>query len=196
MPAERRPPDYANAMSHPALATHMVSFLDGETGNNALGYCTSTSRDPSRPTTLIPLGAAWSRWALRGTRVAVKWLKLAGQPEFLHELDGETSTTTRLPRRLLQRSEADLVTVRTSLSDHSFPTVALHYGSASAFTGNFITVKALGRWQCNLPAGAAVRIIDLSAPGDRIKNGVFGSQSSVAKNTSGAVLFLKDTPGG
>ncbi|PMS17636.1 hypothetical protein C0Z18_19455 [Trinickia dabaoshanensis] len=174
----------------------MVSFPDGETGNNALGYCTSDSRDPNRSATLTPLGTAWQRWALKGTKVAVKWLKLAGEPEFLHELDGETSTTTRLPRRLRQRSAVDLVTIRTSLTQHSFPSVALHYGSASGFTGNFISVAPLGQWQCNLPAGAAVQVMNLSEPRNALKNGAFGVQASVAKNTSAAVRLLKDSPGG
>ena len=183
-------------MSHPPLATHMVSLPDGNTGNNALGYCTSSSGNPGYAFTLTPLGPAWQKWALKGTRVIVKWLKLPGQPEFLHVLDGETSTSTRLPRRVLQRSAADVVTIRTQRSQHYRAGTALHYGSASAFVGNTITVTPLGRWQLDLPSGAAVEIVNLSAPGNAIKNGLFGSQASVVKNSSASVRFLKDSLGG
>lgn len=183
-------------MSHPPLATHMVSFPDGKTGNNALGYCTCMSRDPSRPFTLIPLGTAWSRWALKGTTIAVKWLKLAGQPEFLHVLDGETSTGSKLPRRVLQRSTADLVTISTRRTQHYPADTVLHYGRASPFAGNMITVTPLGRWLCDMPNGSAVEIVDLSAPHDRVKNGIFGSQTVAFKGGSTGVRFLKDSPGG
>lgn len=183
-------------MSHPPLATHLVSFPDGKTGNNALGYCTSSSGDPSRPLTLTPLGPGWSRWALKGTTVVVKWLKLAGQPEFLHVLDGETSTTSKLPRRVLQRSTADLVMIRTERSQHYPADTVLHYGRASPFVGNTIAVTPLGRWQRDMPSGSAVEIVNLSAPHDGVKNGIFASQSSVVKSGSAAVRFLKDSPGG
>lgn len=183
-------------MSHPPLATHMVSFPDGKTGNNALGYCTSPSGDPSRPLTLTPLGPGWSRWALKGTKIVVKWLKLAGQPEFLHVLDGETSTSSRLPRRVLQRSAADVATIRTQHTQHYPAGVVLDYGSASAFAGNTITVTPLGRWLRDVPLGGAVEIVNLSAPGNGVKNGVFGSQASIVKNGSASVRFLKDSPGG
>lgn len=183
-------------MNHPPLATHMVSLPDGKTGNNALGYCTGTSRNPGAIFTLIPLGSGWSRWALKGTTIAVKWLKLAGQPEFLHVLDGETSTTTRLPRPVLQRSTADLVTIRTLRSDHSPADTLLHYGRASPFVGNMITITPLGRWLRAMPAGSAVEIANLSAPHDGVRNGCFASQSAVVKGGSANVRFLKDTPGG
>lgn len=186
-------------MSHPPLATHMVSLPDGKTGNNALGYCTSsasTSLNPDRPTTLTPLGTAWPRWVLRGTKVVVKWLKVAGQPEFLHVLDGETSTGARLPRRLLQRSPGDIVTIRTLRTQHNAAGIALYYGSASAFVGNMITVTPLGRWEVNLPMGSPVDIRNLSAPGNGIKNGAFGSQSSIVRSSSAGARFLKDSPGG
>ncbi len=182
-------------MSHPPVATHMVSLPDGKTGNNALGYCTSTSLNPDLPTTLTPLGSAWSRWVLKGTKVVVKWLKVPGQPEFLHILDGETSTTTRLPRRLLQRSPDDVVRILTGPT-RNYPagTHALDYGSASAFVGNFITVTPLGRWQCSLPMGSAVEIFNLSAPSNGAKNGVFGLQSTIIRNSSVSAKFLKDSP--
>lgn len=184
-------------MSHPPLATHMVSFADGKTGNNALGYCTSSSsRNPDVSITLTPIGRAWPRWALMGTKVAVKWLKLPGQPEFLHVLDGETSTTTPLPRRLRQRLLVDLVAIGT-LRTQLYPAdIALHYGTASAFAGNMITVTPLGRWLRDLPDGAAVDVVNLSAPDNQVKSGAFGSQSSIAKNSTASVKLLKDSPAG
>jgi hypothetical protein len=183
-------------MSHPPLATHMLSFPDGKTGNNALGYCSGPSADPSRPLVLVPVGSAWPRWALKGTKVVVKWLKLPGQPEFLHVLDGETSTSNRLPRRVLQRSADDIVTIRTQRTQHYPADTALDYGTASAFVGNMVTVTPLGRWLRDLPVGAAVEIVNLSAPGNSLKSGAFGSQSSVVKSGSARVRFLKDSPGG
>ena len=174
----------------------MVSLPDGKRGNNALGYCTSLSVHPERTITLTPLGPAWSRWVLRGTKVVVKWLKVAGQPECLHVLDGETSTTSRLPRRLLQRVAQDIVTIRTLDTQHSSAGVALHYGCASALIGNILAVEPLGPWQCALPAGSALEIVNLSNPGDRFKNGLYGSQSSIVSQSSARVTFLKDTPGG
>lgn len=192
-PAQRRTfGSFADTMSHPSLATHMVSLPDGKAGNNALGYCTSTALHPDRTTTLTPLGPAWARWALKGTKVVVKWLRVAGQPECLHVLDGETSTTSRLPRRLLQRLAEDVVTIRTLDTQHSAAGVALHYGSASALVGNTLSVTALGPWQCTLPAGSAVEIFNLSVPGDRFKNGAFGSQSSIVSGSFASVRFLKD----
>lgn len=183
-------------MSHPALATHMVSLPDGKTGNNALGYCQSTSRNPDVSTTLVPVGQSWSRWALKGTKVVVKWLKLPGQPEFIHVLDGETSTTSRLPRRLLQRSASDVVTIRALLSVHHQPGILLEYGAASAFAGNTITITPLGRWLLDLPVGDGVEIRNLSAPANRIKNGEFTTQARVSRSSTAGVRFLKDTPGG
>lgn len=183
-------------MSHPPLATHMVSFANGKTGNNALGYCTSASRNPDVSITLTPIGRAWSAWTLTGTQVAVKWLNLPGQPEFLHVLDGETSTTSPLPRRLRQRSLVDLVAIRTMGTQRYPADIALHYGTASAFAGNMITVTPLGRWLRDLPAGASVDVINLSAPGNQVKSGTFGAQSSIAKNSVASVKLLKDAPGG
>ena len=185
---------FIDTMSHPPFATHMVSLPDGHTGNNALGYCTSLSLHPERTITLTPLGPAWSRWVLRGTKVVVKWLKVAGQPECLHVLDGETSTSSRLPRRLLQRSAEDVVTIRTLHTQHSSAGVALHYGAASALFGNILSVAPLGPWQYALPAGSAVEISNLSVPGDRFKNGAYGSQSSIASGSLASTRFLKDTP--
>ncbi|HEX7683644.1 MAG TPA: hypothetical protein VF446_08915 [Trinickia sp.] len=183
-------------MNHPPLATHMVSLPDGKSNNNALGYCQSASLNPDRPTTLVPVGPRWSRWVLKGTKVVVKWLKLPGQPEFLHVLDGETSTTSRLPRRLLQRSTVDVVTLRTLRTVVHQPAAVLDYGTASAFTGNLTTVTPLGRWLISLPAGAGVEICNLSAPSNPVKNGIFAPQTQLAKGTSGGVRFLKDSPGG
>jgi len=183
-------------MTHPPLATHSVSFADGKTGNNALGYCTSSSRNPDVSITLTPIGRAWSRWALTGTKLAVKWLQLPGQPEFLHILDGETSTTSPLPRRLRQRSLGDLVAIHTLRTPLYPADIALHYGIASAFAGNIITVTPLGRWLRDLPGGAAVEVINLSAPGNHVKSGSFGSQSSIAKHSTASVKLLKDSPGG
>lgn len=183
-------------MSPPSLATHMVSLPDGKQGNNALGYCTSTSVNPDVSTTLRPLGSAWSKWVLKGTNVIVKWLNVPGQPEFLHVLDGETSTSSRLPRRLLQRSAADVVTVRTLHPRYFSADVALEYGTASPYTGNSIMITPLGRWQCDLPLGTGVDILNLSAPGNPVKSGEFGSQSPIARYSSIGARFLKDAPGG
>lgn len=183
-------------MTHPPLATHMVSLPDGHTGNNALGYCSGNSRDPDRPVALSPLGLAWPRRVMQGTRVVVKWLKLPGQPEFLHVLDAETSTTSALPRRLKHRSPADVVAIHTSRTQHYPADVALYYGTASIPTGNLTTVTPLGRWRCNMPIGSTVEIRNLSAPGSALKNGVFSSQASIAKDSSASVSFLKDWPGG
>lgn len=183
-------------MSHPFLATHMVSLPDGKTGNNALGYCTSTARDPSRTIVLRPIGQAWPKRVFKGIRVAVKWLKLPGQPEFLHILDGETSTTMALPRRLQQRSTADLVVVRTVRTQHYPADIALYYGSASALAGNMLTVSPLSRWRRDLPAGSAVELLNLSAPGNAPRNGLFGTQAFIANNSSASVRLLKDSPGG
>ncbi|MDG0027200.1 hypothetical protein [Trinickia sp. Y13] len=183
-------------MSHPPLATHMVSLPDGKTGNNALGYCTSTARDPSRTIVLTPIGRAWPKRVFKGIRVAVKWLKLPGQPEFLHILDGETSTTMALPRRLQQRATGDLVAVRTVPTQHYPADIALYYGTASAPAGNLITVSPLSRWLRDLPAGSAVELVNLSAPGNALRNGLFGTQASIAKNSSAGVRLLKDSPGG
>ncbi|WP_206956285.1 hypothetical protein [Trinickia acidisoli] len=174
----------------------MVSLPDGKLGNNALGYCSSISLTPDRSTTLSPIGPAWSRWVLKGTKVVVKWLKLPGAPEFLHVLDGETSTTSKLPRRLLQRSTPDLVTVRTLRVLYYPADAALYYGTASPFIGNMITVTPLGRWRCDLAAGSGVEVLNLSAPGNPVKNGEFGAQSSIARNSLASVRFLKDSPGG
>jgi hypothetical protein len=174
----------------------MVSLADGKSGNNALGYCIDKSRDPDRPVSLRPTGSAWSKRAFPGTRVAVKWLKLPGQPEFLHVLEAETSTTSALPRRFRQRSAADLVTIRTQRSQHYAPGIALCYGTASALAGNMITVTPLGRWLLDLPVGAAIELVNLSAPGNALKNGSFGSQAAIAKNSAASVIFLKDSPGG
>ena len=172
----------------------MVSLPDGKTGNNALGYCTCASSDPNRPMTLTPIGAGWSRRVFPGTKVAVKWLRLPGQPEFLHTLEGETAG--RLPRRLKQRAVDDLVTIRTPLTQHYPAGVALHYGTATPLAGNIITVTPLSRWLRDLPGGAAVEVLSLSAPGNGLKNGAFGSQTSIAKHSSASARFLKDTPGG
>lgn len=174
----------------------MVSLPDGKTGNNALGYCQSASRNPALSATLVPVGQRWSRWVLKGTKVVVKWLQLPGQPEFLHVLDGETSTTTRLPRRLLQRSASDVVTIRASLTAHHLPGTLLEYGTASAFAGNTVTVTPLGRWLLDLPIGDGVEIRDLSAPANQIRNGRFATQVRVIQGSSAGVRFLKDTPGG
>jgi hypothetical protein len=172
----------------------MVSLPDGKTGNNALGYCSSASPDPARPMTLTPIGAAWPKRLFPGAKLAVKWLKLPGQPEFLHVLDGETAG--RLPRRFKQRATADLVEIRTHRSQHYAPGVALYYGTASAMAGNIITVTPLGRWLYDLPVGAAVEVVNLSAPGNALKNGAFGSQAAVAKHSAASAAFLKDSPGG
>lgn len=181
-------------MSHPPLATHMVSLPDGKLGNNALGYCTSTSRNPGVVTSLVPLGPAWSRRVWQGTAVIVKWLQLPGQPEFVHVLDGETSTTTKLPRRLRQRSLDDVVTIRTLRTFH-LPEPLLQYGKASAFIGDVTTVTPLGKWERGLPAGSGVEILNLSAPGNAIKSGLFGSQAAIVKGTGASVKFIKDSPG-
>lgn len=183
-------------MTHPPLATHMVSLPDGVTGNNALGYCSGNSRDPDRPIVLSPLGPAWPRRVMHGTRVVVKWLKLPGQPEFLHILDAETSTTSPLPRRLKHRSSVDIVVINTPRTQHYAADVALYYGSASPPAGNMITITPLGRWRCNMPVGSTVEIRNLSAPGSALKNGVFSSQVSIAKHSSASGRFLKDSPGG
>lgn len=181
-------------MSHPPLATHLVSLPDGKLGNNALGYCQSTSQFPDRSTTLVPVGQSWSRWVLKGTKVIVKWLKLPGQPEFLHVLDGETSTTSRLPRRLLQRSNTDVVTIRTLRTVVHAPGPVLGYGTASAFDGDTIVVTPLGRWLLGLSAGAGVEICNLSAPANPIKNGIFAPQAQIVRGAAGGVRFLKDAP--
>lgn len=174
----------------------MVSLPDGKIGNNALGYCVDKSRDPDRPVALSPIGSAWPKRVFPGTKVTVKWLKLPGQPEFLHVLEAETSTTSRLPRRFRQRAAADLVTIRLALSQHYAAGIALYYGTASALAGNMITVTPLGRWLRDLPAGAAVEFVNLSAPGNALKNGAFGSQTAIAKHSAASVTFLKDSPGG
>lgn len=181
-------------MNHPPHATHMVSLPDGKTGNNALGYCSCATSDPSRPMTLTPIGAAWPRRLFPGTKLAVKWLKLPGQPEFLHILEGETAG--RLPRRFKQRAADDLVEIRTPLTQHYPAGVVLYYGAASPLAGNMITVSPLSRWLRDLPFGAAVEIVSLSAPGNALKNGAFGSQLAIAKHSTASVMFLKDSPGG
>jgi hypothetical protein len=129
-----------------------------------------------------------------GTKLAVKWLRLPGQPEFLHVLDGETDG--RLPRRFKQRAAADLVEIRTPLTQHYPAGVVLYYGTASPLTGNIITVSPLSRWLRDLPDGAAVEIVNLSAPGNALKNGAFGSQAAVVKHSAASLMFLKDSPGG
>lgn len=174
----------------------MVSFPDGKIGNNALGYCVDKSRDPDRPITLSPIGSAWPKRAFPGMKVTIKWLKLPGQPEFLHVLEAETSTTSGLPRRFRQRAAADLVTIRIARSQHYATGTVLYYGTASALAGNMITVTPLGRWLHDLPVGAAVELVNLSAPGNALKNGVFGSQAAIAKHSSVSATFLKDSPGG
>jgi hypothetical protein len=132
----------------------------------------------------------------QGQKVVVRWLKLAGEPEFLHVLEGETSTTMRLPRRLLQRSLLDVVTIRL-LDVVSRPTdAAVHYATANAFQGNLMTVTPLGQWLYDLPMGTAVEISNLSDPRSLIKSGIFVAQSSVMKRSIGSVPFLKHTPGG
>lgn len=88
-------------MKYPPLATHRVSLPTGTLNNNELGYCSSKSTNPNAIITLTPVGTAWSKRTWQGQSVVVKWLRLDGEPEFLHVLDGETSTTMRLPRRLL-----------------------------------------------------------------------------------------------
>lgn len=174
----------------------MVSLPDGKPQNNALGYCTSTSRNPNAITVLTPLGTAWSKWVLRGTKVIVKWLQLPGQPEFFHVLDGETSTTTRLPRRLMQRSSPELVTITTSFTGHHPADTLLYYGTTSIFSGDFVTVTPLADWRYALPAGSGVRISNVSDPGNAIKSGVFATQSSVIAHSRDSLRFMKETPGG
>jgi hypothetical protein len=183
-------------MKHPDSATHMVSLPDGAPCNNELGYCSSPARNPNVVITLTPAGSAWSKWTLQGTKVIVKWLKLAGEPEFLHVLDGETSTTTRLPRRLLQRHPADIVTIKTGLGTNHPAGTVLYYGLASAFAENTISVTPLGTWRYDLPMGSSVEISNLSDPSNPVKSGLFGSQSNAFEKSSGSVKFLKDSPGG
>ncbi|PMS33851.1 hypothetical protein B0G57_1382 [Trinickia symbiotica] len=183
-------------MKHPDLATHMVSLCDEEPQNNALGYCSSTAHSPDGIATLTPLGTGWARWALRGTKVVVKWLNLAGAPEFVHVLDGETTLLVRLPRRLLQRSPADVVTLRTANAPQYPAGLVVYYGTASALWGNAISVTPLGSWRYALPAGATVEIQNLSDPANRAKSGIFVSQSSVDESSNASVTFLKDSPAG
>lgn len=183
-------------MKFPPAATHMVSLPDGKPQNNALGYCTSTSRNPGAIATLTPLGAGWSKWVLQRTKVIVKWLQLPGQPEFLHVLDGETSTTMRLPRRLMQRSPAELVTVATPATGHYGADTLLYYGTTSIFSGNVVAVTPLGEWRYALPMGVAVRISNLSDPANPIKSGLFGTQASVIARSRDSVKFLKDVASG
>lgn len=183
-------------MKHPDLATHMVSLCDGQPQNNALGYCSSTASSPNEIATLTPLATGWSRWTLQGTKVVVKWLKLPGAPEFLHVLDGETTRSTRLPRRLLQRSPADVVTIRTASAAQHPAGLVLYYGTVSALSDNAISVTPLGTWQYALPAGARVEIQNLSDPANLAKSGIFGSQSSVIQSSNASVTFLKDSPAG
>lgn len=183
-------------MTLPPVATHMVSLLDGKPQNNALGYCTSTSRNPNAIATLTPLGSAWKKRVWQGTKVIVKWLQLPGQPEFLHTLDGETSTTMRLPRRLMQRSTVEVVTVATRLSEHSPADTLLYHGTTSVFSGNLAIVTPLGEWRYALPAGCGVHISNLSDPGNPVKSGVFATQGSVIARSRDSVRFLKDAPNG
>lgn len=180
---------------HPPEATHMVSFPDWEPDNNALGYCSSSAQNPNLTITLTPIGKAWERWALAGTNVIVKWLKLPGSPEYLHVLDGETSTSMRLPRRLRQRSAMDVVRVKTSLSTHFGVRTVLYYGKTAAFANEAITVTPLGKWLYAVPMGGTVEIINLSDPGNGVKSGVFGAQSTIEKNSIAAAKFFKDVPG-
>lgn len=174
----------------------MVSLADGNRDNNALGYCTSKSINPNTIISLTPLENGWSKWAMRGTRVVVKWLNLPGEPEFLHTLDGETSITTRLPRRLLQRFPDDVVTIVTAEGRWYPVETVLQYGTCSTFEGNTLSVTPLGVWACDLQMGSAVKLSNLSDPANAVKNGIFGSQSTVVKRSATRVMFLKDTPGG
>lgn len=183
-------------MKFPPTATHMVSLADGKPQNNALGYCTSSSRNPDTMTTLTPCGKGWPMRVWQGTKVIVKWLQLPGQPEFLHTLDGETSTSMKLPRRLKQRSQLDVVTVATMLSEHSPVDTLLYYGTTSIFAGNAVTITPLDAWRYALPAGCAVRISNLSDPTNPIKSGSFATQATVIARSRDGVRFLKDTPGG
>ena len=183
-------------MSLPPTATHMVSLPDGKPQNNALGYCMGTSRNPNTITTLTPLGSAWKKRVWQGTKVIVKWLQLPGQPEFLHTLDGETSTTMRLPRRLMQRSTVEVVTLSTPHSEHSPADTLLYYGTTSVFASNLATVTPLDGWRYALPAGCGVQILNLSDPGNPIKSGVYANQSGVIARSRDSVTFLKDLPGG
>lgn len=183
-------------MTVPAAATHMVSLIDGKLQNNALGYCTSTSRNPNVISTLTPLGEAWKKRVWQGTRVIVKWLQLPGQPEFLHTLDGETSTSMKLPRRLMQRSLVEVVTARTRLSENTPDDTLLYYGTTSAFFENQIVVTPLGDWRYGVPSGSSLHLFNLSDPGNLVKSGVFATQAAVIARSRDSVRLLKDTPSG
>lgn len=183
-------------MKFPPLATHLVSLPDGKPQNNALGFCTSTSRNPDAIATLTPFGTGWAKRVWQGTKVVVKWLQLPGQPEFLHILDGETSTTMRLPRRLKQRESLELVTVTTPFAEHSPADTLLYYGTTSIFAANFVSITPLGEWRYALPAGSGVNVSNLSDPMNPIKSGVFATQSAVIARSRDSLRFLKDTPGG
>lgn len=183
-------------MTLPPVATHMVSLADGKPQNNALGYCTSTSRNPNVISTLTPLGTAWKKRVWQGTKVIVKWLLLPGQPEFLHTLDGETSTSMRLPRRLMQRSLVEVVTATTRLSEHTPNDTLLYYGTTSIFSADMIIVTPLGEWRYAIPTGSGVHLANLSDPGNPIKSGVFATQGTVVSRSRDGVKFMKDRPGG